>query len=58
MNQQARVFNYTRQEKLASDEHSNLLDPFVTYKENNVLWIRPQDSCIHIRGLYYKTLRP
>ncbi len=40
--QKTRVLDNTRQEKLASDEHSNLFDPIITYKENKVLWIKPQ----------------
>ncbi len=34
--QQARVLYYTRPKKLASDKQSNLLDPFVSYEQNNV----------------------
>ena len=35
------VLLYTRLERLATDKHSSLLDPFVSYEENEVLWIRP-----------------
>ncbi len=30
-------------ERLASDKHSNLLSLFISYEENEVLWIRPQE---------------
>ncbi len=33
---------YTRLEMLARDECSSLLGPFISYEENEVLWIRPQ----------------
>jgi hypothetical protein len=29
-----RVLNYTVKERLAKDKHTNLLGPFVSYKEN------------------------
>jgi hypothetical protein len=35
--------NWTRLERLAQDKQSNLLGPFVSYKENEVLLIRPQN---------------
>ncbi len=35
--QQARVLDYNRPEKLASDKDSDLLGPFVTQKENKAL---------------------
>ncbi len=37
--QQARVLDYTWPEKHPGDKHSNLSGPFVTCKENKVLWI-------------------
>jgi hypothetical protein len=36
-NQKDRALDYTRSERLASDKHSSLLGPFVTYEENKVL---------------------
>jgi hypothetical protein len=33
------VLHYIRLETLASDKQSNLLGPFVSYEENEVLWI-------------------
>ncbi len=36
--QKARVLYYNRPEKLASGKHTNLLGPFVTYKENKVVY--------------------
>jgi hypothetical protein len=42
--QQARVLHYTRLERLARDKHSSLLGPFVSYEENEVLWIWLQVS--------------
>jgi hypothetical protein len=41
--QQARVLHYNRLESLASNKHSNLLGLlglFLSYDENEVLWIR------------------
>ncbi len=35
--QKARVLHYTRLERLARGKHSSLLDPFVSYEENEVL---------------------
>jgi hypothetical protein len=37
--QKGRPLHYTRLERLARDQHSILLDPFVSYKENEVLCI-------------------
>jgi hypothetical protein len=34
--QQARVLCYNRLERFASNKHSSLLDPFVSYEENKV----------------------
>jgi hypothetical protein len=42
--QQARVFHYIKLERLAKDEHSSLLCPFVSYKENKVLGIQLKTS--------------
>ncbi len=36
--QKARVLDYTHPEKLASDKQSNILGPFASYEENEVLW--------------------
>ncbi len=38
--QYVRVLHYTRPEKLDKDKHSCLLGPFVSYEENEVLWIQ------------------
>ncbi len=40
--QQARVLHYTRLESLARDKSSSPLGPFVSYEENEVLWIWSQ----------------
>jgi hypothetical protein len=40
--QLAIVLHYTWLKRLARDKHSSLLGPFVIYKENKVLRIRPQ----------------
>ncbi len=40
--QKARVLHYIKVERLATDKYTTLLDPFISYKENEVLWIRPQ----------------
>jgi len=31
------MLHYTKLEKLTSDKHSSLLDPFVNYEENQML---------------------
>jgi hypothetical protein len=41
MAQAARVFDHSRQERLARDKRSSLLGSFISYKENKVLTIRP-----------------
>ena len=38
--QYARLFHNTKLEMLTSDKHSNLLGQFLSYEENEVLWIR------------------
>jgi hypothetical protein len=35
------VVHYTRLERLARDKHPNLLGPFVSYEENEVVCIQP-----------------
>ncbi len=41
MNRHNKVaLHYTRLERLASDKHSSLLGPLVSYKENEVVLIR------------------
>ncbi len=35
------MFQNLRPEWLVSDKHSSLLGPFLTYEENEVLWIQP-----------------
>ncbi len=47
--QKARVLPYTRLYRLARHKHSSLLRPFVSYKENGVLWTRPLKSFINVR---------
>jgi hypothetical protein len=42
----AKALLCTRPERIASDQHSRLLGPFMSYWENTVLWIRPW-NCIH-----------
>ncbi len=34
------VLHYTRLKRLARDKHSSLMDPFVSYKGYDVLWIQ------------------
>jgi hypothetical protein len=46
--QKVRVLHYTRLERLVRDTRSSVLDPFVTYKENVILLLRP-------RGLFYES---
>ncbi len=36
--------NDTKLEGLAKNKHSSLLGPFVSYEENEVLWMRTQES--------------
>jgi len=45
------VLHYIRLERFAAGKHSSLLDQFVSYEENEVLWIRPQ---IHKYETKYK----
>jgi len=35
------VFDYNREEKLASDKHSSLLGLYISYEEKKILWIWP-----------------
>ncbi len=37
--QKARVLHNTKPERLAKDNHSNLFSPFVSYDENELLWL-------------------
>ncbi len=39
--QQAKALHYSKLERLTKDKHSGLLGVFVSYKENEVSWIRP-----------------
>jgi hypothetical protein len=41
---QAGVLHFTRIERLAKDNHDSLMGPFVSYKENELLWIWPLGS--------------
>ncbi len=34
------MLHYTKLEKLAKEKYSSLLVPFVSYEENEVLWLR------------------
>ncbi len=36
------LLHYTKLERVAKNKHSSLLEPFVSYEENEVLWIRAQ----------------
>ncbi len=38
------MLHYARLERLASDNHFGLLDPFISYEENKVLWICHNDT--------------
>ncbi len=42
MSPKARVLHYIKLSRFATDKHSILLDQFISYEENEVLWIRPQ----------------
>ncbi len=42
--QEARVLQYTSLEMRAMDKHYSLLDPFVSYENDDLLWIQPQRS--------------
>jgi hypothetical protein len=42
--QQATVLLYSRLESLARDKRASLLDPFISYEGNKVLWIQPQGT--------------
>jgi hypothetical protein len=54
--QLARVLHYTGLARLASDKHSSLLGPFLSCKENELLWMWPLFASQHeTRGLCYKT---
>jgi hypothetical protein len=57
--QQARVLDYTWLERLANDEHSSILDPFVSCEENEVFWIRSQLHTIveHPTSATFKNIR-
>ncbi len=44
--QKARLFHNTKLKRLTSNKHPNLLGQFLSYEENEVLWIRT---------LFYKT---
>ncbi len=39
--QLVRILHYIKLERFASDKRSNLLDLFLRYEENKVLWIHP-----------------
>jgi hypothetical protein len=39
-------------ETLASDKYSSLLGPFLTYEENEELWIR--NLCLALLKFYYR----
>ncbi len=36
------MLHFIRLERSANDKQSSLLDKFISYEENEVLWIRPQ----------------
>jgi hypothetical protein len=41
MNGPNKQLYFTRLERLSNDEHSSLLVAFISYEENDVLWIQP-----------------
>jgi len=44
----------TQLETLTSDKHSNLLGQFLSYEENEVLWIRTLEPLLdHFLGQYF-----
>ncbi len=49
------VLNYTRLERLAKNKHSNIYDLFVSYEENEVLWIKPH--IVHFLSLTIAQIR-
>ncbi len=51
----ARVLQYIRMEKLVKDKHSNLFGLFVSYEENEVFWIWPENW--NFLGLFSKPVK-
>ncbi len=43
------MLHYARLERLVTDKHSSLMDPYVSYEENEVLWIRTKALHEYIR---------
>jgi hypothetical protein len=41
---QSRVLDHNRLDMRVWDKHSSLFDSFVSYKENEVMWMRPQGT--------------
>ncbi len=50
--QEARGLSNTRQERFVSDKHSNLLGPFVSYKEKRV--VNAASVAYPLRGLPFR----
>ncbi len=48
---QTRVLHNTRLERLAKHKHSSFLGPFVSYEENEVLWIQPKAFYHSVKAL-------
>ncbi len=49
--QYARILHYSKLERLVSDKNSSLLRPFISYEENELLWIQPQGPYYFLRNL-------
>ncbi len=46
---------YISLERLATDQHSNLLAPFISYEENKKLWILFMGLYLQNRGWFHNT---
>jgi hypothetical protein len=51
------VLHYIRLLKFANNKHSSLLDQLVSYEENEVLWIQPQEPT-QVKYISIGKLRP
>ncbi len=55
--QEVGVLHYTILERLAKEKHSNLLGPFILYKENEGLWSQVSQSQYLIFFVNYESVR-
>ncbi len=51
------MLHYIRLLKFANNKHSSLLDQLVSYEENEVLWIQPQEPT-QVKYISIGKLRP